>query len=134
MKCPYGERRSRLRFSVELIGTLVVPLGTPAKGSVSVQVREVSFNGLLLELPEEVRAGDEVSLQVCFPGEGKGDKMVSMEGTVVRCARGGTEGTSFQAGVRLKGMPEGLKEGLLRLLPQRAETASYVEKSLSLNI
>lgn len=116
---------------MELSGTLVGPLGTSASGALSVQVREVSFNGLLLELPEGVSPGDEVSLQVCFSGEGKGDRVVSMEGTVVRCAGGGARGTPFQAGVRLKGVPEGLKEGLVRLLPRRVENALHVDRATS---
>lgn len=132
MRGPYGERRSRLRFSVELSGTLVSPLGTPPQRGVSVRVREVSFNGLLLELPQRVKPGEEISFQVCFPVQGKEETLVTMVGTVVRCAKAEGEGARFTAGVRLKGIPEGLKEGLICLLPRRAETLFYVEKGFSL--
>jgi hypothetical protein len=130
MRGLYGERRSRLRFSVELSGTVVGPFGISSDRAVSVRVKDVSFNGLLLELPHDVKTGEEVSLQVCFSGKGEKERMVSMAGTVVRCAKMGGERAPFMAGIRLKVIPPELKEGLMHLLPRRSETLLYTEREL----
>lgn len=109
---------------------LVSRSGRPKRGEASVLVRDVSFNGLLMELPEEAKVGEEVTVEVCFRGEG-GETTATLAGTVVRCAKA-AHGTSFSAGIRLKEAPVALKDGLLRVLPRRAENLMYLERAPSL--
>ena len=82
-----------------------------------------------MELPERVKPGEEVTVEVCFRGD-EGESAVTLAGTVVRCAKA-EGGGPFAAGVRLRQVPPGLKDGLLRVLPRRAETLSYLERAPS---
>jgi len=132
MKGLYGERRSRVRFLLELTGTVVGSFDSHVNAPLSVRVRDLSFNGALLELPHKVHLGKEIALEVFFPPGAKLEGPVRMDGTVTRYGKTSGSSPQFCVGIRLKAVPDGLKEALTYLLPRRAENLTYIERNATL--